>query len=81
MDETDLAFVQSLRAQIENSVEFIGAENFEDYYNFVLSVIKTMQRRSQSVGRPLRLELAFAIFMNNSTYAEDIHFMIKHMND
>ena len=80
MDETDLACVQSLRAQILAN-GLIGIENAEDYFNFVLSVIKTMQRNSQSVGRPLRLELAFAIFMNNSTYAEDIHFMIKHMND
>ena len=78
MDETDLAFVQSLRTQIENS-GLKESENIEDYYNFVISVIKTMQRNSQRVGRPLRLELAFAIFMNNSTYANDIHFMIKHM--
>ena len=77
MDETDLAFVQSLRAQIFAKCD----EHAEDYFNFVLSVIKVLQRREQSIGRALSLELAFAIFMNNSTYADDIHWMVKHMSD
>ena len=76
MDETDLAFVQSLRAQFLAKFD----EYAEDYFNFVLSVIKVLQRRDQSVGRVLSLELAFAVFMNNSTYADDIHWEIKHMN-
>ena len=76
MDETDLAFVQSLRAQFLAKFD----ENAEDYFNFVLSVIKVLQKRDQSVGRVLSLELAFAVFMNNSTYADDIHWEIKHMN-
>ena len=76
MDETDLAFVQSLRAQIYAKL----SDHAEDYFNFVLSVIKPMQRNEHSIGRVLSLELAFAIFMNNSTYADDIHWAIKHMN-